>query len=41
LQFFVLAGFFLLTFISYAWMLDVEDILDLLGIRKRNRLYEN
>lgn len=34
LQFFTLAGSFLLMFISYSWVFGVEDVLELMGIRK-------
>lgn len=34
LQFFVLSGVFCLTFVSYAWTLNVEEVLCFLGIGK-------
>lgn len=36
LQFFALAGFFLLTFLSYAWMLNIEEVLQLIGLARKS-----
>lgn len=36
LQLFVLGGFFLLFLISYAWTANVQDILDLLGNKRKS-----
>lgn len=38
LQFFALTGFFGLIFFSYAWMLNAEDLLQLIGIKKKIEL---
>lgn len=35
LQFFTLAGTFLLIFISYSWVFGVEDFLEVIGLKKR------
>jgi putative peptidoglycan lipid II flippase len=35
LHFFVLGGFYLLILLSYAWMMNAEDILQILGLRKK------
>lgn len=37
LSFFVLSGVFCLTFISYAWLLDVKEVLNMLRIPRRQK----
>lgn len=37
LQFFVLSGVFCLTFVSYAWLLDVKEVLAFLKIPRRQK----
>ena len=34
MQFAALGGTFLLTFFSYAWVLNVEDVLELVGLKR-------
>jgi putative peptidoglycan lipid II flippase len=36
LQFLALSGTFILMFFSYAWMLNAEDILELIGIKRKS-----
>jgi len=41
LQFFALSGVFCLIFISYAWLLDVKEILSVLRIPRRQKAFES
>jgi len=40
LQFFALGGFFALMLLSYAWLVNAEDILQFVGIRKKEEARE-
>ena len=35
MQFVAMSGTFVLVFLSYAWMLNAEDVLELIGIKKK------
>ncbi len=38
MQFIALSGTYVVIFFSYAWMLNAEDVLELIGLKRRNEV---